>query len=281
MKRVLITGKASYIGESFENWLRKNAEGYQTDTIDLKDLSWREYDFSYYDAVFHVAGIAHRKEKKENKRLYYEVNRDLALETAKKAYKEGVKQFVYLSSMSVYGVETGIITDQTRMNPKTAYGRSKLQAEKLLKKLSDSQFKVVILRPPMVYGPGCKGNYPRLAKLIRLLPVFPDICNQRSMIYIDNLAAFVKSVIDSGDSGTFCPQNDTYASTSNLVRLIAEAHHKKVRFIKLLNPFIRLLDIHTVNSLFGSLVYDKSLSGDMKGYSLVSLEQSIVESEGV
>src|SRR5690606_7124221 len=115
--------------------------------------------------VIHVAGIAHVKETKENADLYYKVNRDLAFEVAKKAKNEGVKQFIFLSSMSVYGIETGIIKINTPTNPKTNYGRSKLEAEELISSIESDSFKVAILRPPMIYGKGCKGNYIRLANL--------------------------------------------------------------------------------------------------------------------
>lgn len=117
MKKILITGKNSYIGESVENWLLKEPDKYKVDTVDMKDGSWKEKDFSEYDVVFHVAGIAHIKETSDNQELYYKVNRDLAYETAQKAKQGGIKQFVFLSSMSVYGVETGVINKNTPVCP--------------------------------------------------------------------------------------------------------------------------------------------------------------------
>lgn len=160
MKRILITGANSYIGTSFEKWLSQWPDKYTVDTIDMIDGKWRKESFAGYDVVFHVAGIAHIRETKKNRDLYYKVNRDLAYETAKKAKAEGVNQFIFISSMSVYGVDNGVINKNTPLNPKSNYGKSKLQAEKLIKPLCDDNFKVAILRPPMVYGKGCKGNYP-------------------------------------------------------------------------------------------------------------------------
>ena len=116
MKKILITGANSYIGVSFENYMKQWADEYSVDTVDMIDGTWREKDFGGYDAVFQVAGIAHKKETKENFELYYKVNRDLAIETAKKAKKDGVKQFIFLSSMSVYGMDTGVITNETNGN---------------------------------------------------------------------------------------------------------------------------------------------------------------------
>jgi len=259
MKKILITGANSYIGTSFEKWLAKEPEKYAVDTVDMIGDSWKQKDFSGYDVVFHVAGIAHVKETKKNKELYYKVNRDLSYETARKAKKEGVKQFIFLSTMSVYGVEKGIIDENTPLKPKTNYGKSKLEAEKLIIPLSNDKFKVAILRPPMIYGKGCKGNYPRLAKLALKTPIFPNIDNKRSMLYIDNLCEFVKFIIDDCSSGIFFPQNEEYVCTSKMVKLIAEAHGKKIRMTKLFNPLIRLLKIGIVNKVFGDLVYDKNL----------------------
>jgi UDP-glucose 4-epimerase len=134
MKRILITGKNSYIGTSVEKWLLKEPEKYSVDTIDMLNESWREHDFSKYDVVFHVAGIAHIKETKNNRNLYFKINRDLAYETALKAKQDGVKQFIFLSSMSVYGIEKGIIDKNTSLNPKRIHsGFIRMILKKVLK----------------------------------------------------------------------------------------------------------------------------------------------------
>ena len=194
MKRVLITGANSYVGTNVEKWLAKYPDKYHVDTISVKGDAWREHDFSVYDVVFHVAGIAHVSSDPKMKALYYSVNRDLAIQTAEKAKAEGVKQFIFMSSIIVYGRQDsndGFIDRNTVPKPDNFYGDSKLQAEKGLQSMDSSEFKVVILRPPMIYGKDCKGNYPRLAKLARMLPVFPDYENRRSMLHIDNLCEFI------------------------------------------------------------------------------------------
>lgn len=276
MKRILITGANSYIGTSFEKWVAQWPDKYSVDTVDMKDGSWKEKDFSKYDVVFHVAGIAHIKETKENQDLYYKVNRDLAYETAKKAKADGVKQFVFLSSMSVYGIETGVISKDTPLKPNSAYGKSKVEAEGFISGLASDVFKVATLRPPMVYGKGCKGNYQRLAKLAVKTPIFPDIDNKRSMIYIDNLCEFVRLLIDDCGAGLYFPQNDEYVKTSEMVKLIAEAHGKKIRMTKLFNPLLRLLRVSTVNKVFGYLVYEQSMSDyGRANYRIRSLRDSI------
>ena len=167
------------------------------------------------------------------KELYYKVNRDLAIEIAKKAKREGVKQFIFMSSIIVYGSsgrigERKIIDKDTKPSPVDFYGDSKLQAEKGLRALESDIFKVVILRPPMIYGKGSKGNYPKLSKAARVLPIFPDIDNERSMLHIDNLCEFIKLMIDNEESGVFFPQNKEYVKTSEMVKLIADVQGRKV-----------------------------------------------------
>ena len=215
--------------------------------------------------------------KKRDKDLYFRVNRDLAYEVAKKAKKEGVSQFIFLSSMSVYGMDTGVITRETVPHPKSLYGKSKLEAEKLIEHLNDQTFKVAILRPPMVYGKGCKGNYPKLAKLAKITPLFPDIKNMRSMIFVDNLSYFLKVIIDDSQSGVFFPQNNEYVNTSELVELIAKYNNKKIKLTKLFNPIINSLKFNsTVKKIFGTLIYEKNISINLYEYvDFVDLKESV------
>ena len=266
MKKILITGANSYIGKSIEKWLERWMGEYFVETVDMVNGNWTNKDFSDFDVVLHVAGIAHVKETKENTELYYKVNRDLAYNVAQKSKGDGVKQFIFLSSMSVYGMETGIITKDTVPVPKNNYGKSKLQAEELIASLKSKSFKIAVIRPPMIYGKGCKGNYIRLEKFALKSPVFPNIENKRSMIYIDNLCEFVKLLIDDCSSGLFFPQDDVYVCTSEMVKCIAEIHGKKMWMTKLFNPALRILNIGMVSKVFGNLVYDKSMSEYSNGY---------------
>jgi len=289
VKRILITGANSYIGTSFENYLSQWPDEYQVDTVDMVDGSWREKSFAGYDAVFHVAGIAHSnvgKVSSEQKALYYKVNTELTIETAQKAKQDGVKQFVFMSSASVYGDSAPIgknkvITKDTVPQPANFYGDSKLQAEKGILPLNDGGFKVVILRPPMIYGKGCKGNYSVLSKLAKKLPLFPYVNNRRSMLYIDNFCEFVRLMIDNSESGIFLPQNKEYSNTSELVKLIGQAHGKKVRLIKGFTWALSIMSHFTglVNKAFGSFCYDKELSKYRNNYQLFSLEESIIKTE--
>lgn len=266
MKKVLITGKDSYIGTSFENWLKREPGRYAVDTADLRDPGWRERDFSVYDVVFHVAGIAHVSAKRNMEDLYYKINRDLAVETAEKSKMEGVKQFIFLSSIIVYGripeANDGVIKNDTIPHPTGAYGKSKLQAEERLQELGSDDFKMVILRPPMIYGNGSKGNYPKLSKLARSVPVFPDVDNMRSMLHIDNLCEFVKGMIEKEERGVFFPQNLEYVKTSEMVRLIAELHGRRIHMTHAFNFLIIPMakKSRLISKMFGNLAYHMSMS---------------------
>ncbi|MED3623921.1 NAD-dependent epimerase/dehydratase family protein [Neobacillus thermocopriae] len=275
MKKVLITGKNSYVGTRLMTWLGNFPDRYSIDSISLRDDSWKDKDFSGYDVVVHVAGIAHIKETKENAELYYRVNRDLAYEVAQKAKIECVKQFIFLSSMSVYGKECGVIDKSTPLKPKSNYGKSKLQAEELITTLEDPYFKVAILRPPMIYGKGCKGNYPRLANLAVKIPVFPLIENKRSMIFIDNLCEFIRLIIDDYCAGVFFPQNEDYVCTSEMVKIVAELHGTNIRLTKMFNPLLRILRVRTINKVFGDLIYDKQLDEFKNRYTIYDFKTSI------
>lgn len=290
MKKILITGANSYIGMSFEKYIKDNyPNDYVVDTVDMIDGSWREKSFAGYDSVFHVAGIAHTDNGKisaEKEKLYRSVNTDLTVETAKKAKADGVKQFIFMSSAIVYGDsapvgKSKIITRDTPVSPANCYGDSKVQAENGIRPLNDNNFKVVILRPPMIYGKGSKGNYPLLAKIAMKTPVFPMVKNTRSMLYIENLCEFVRLMVENDEQGTFWPQNAEYSNTSELVKMIAETHGKKVRLVKGFGWALKIMSKVTglVNKAFGSLSYDMGISEYKVEYRTNTLVDSIRKTE--
>ena len=264
MKKILITGKNSYVGKSLERWLEKYSDKYSIDCISLRDDSWKEKDFSKYDVVFHVAAVVHKKEKPEMESLYFKVNRDLTVMLAKKAKLAGVKQFIFMSTMSVYGEEGKIgqevvINRETSPNPKTYYGKSKIEAENQLKELVNETFKVIILRPPMIYGPNCPGNYMRLETLAKKIPVFPLIENKRSMLHVNKLSDVIKKIIDDEAKGLFLPQDDEYVNTSILVKNLAEQSGNRIFLSRFMGTIIKLVGkrIDLINKVFGNLVYEK------------------------
>lgn len=285
MKHILITGKGSYIGSNFKKYMEQYPEKYTVDELDMIDGSWKKHDFSKYDVVYHVAGLAHSTPDESQRAIYYKVNTELTYEVAKKAKDEGVKQFIFMSSIIVYGSgEIGkdrVITKDTPLSPDNFYGDSKKQAEIKIKPLEDELFKIVIVRPPMIYGPGSKGNYPLLAKFAKKTPVFPTLKNQRSMLYIGNLLEFIKLMIDNEERGIFLPQNEEYVCSCELIRYIAELSNHKILYIGIFNPVIKLMSKNQyVNKVFGNMVIDKALSRYKINYCKYTFAESIRITEG-
>lgn len=280
MKRILITGKGSYIGTHFRDELLKHPEKYEVEELEMRNDEWRNHDFSSYDVVYHVAGLAHSTPDESQRELYYRVNTELAYETAKKAKEEGVKQFIFMSSIIVYGSrkigEDRVITKETPLTPDNFYGDSKKQAEIKIRPLEDDNFKVVIVRPPMIYGPNSKGNYPLMSKFARKTPLFSTLKNQRSMLYLGNLIEFIRLMIDNEESGIYLPQNRDYVSSVEMIKEIAKIHNHTIWFTGIFNPFIKLFNKQTyINKVFGNLTIDKELSKYKEDYNKYSFEESI------
>lgn len=287
MTKVLITGSKSYIGTSFAKWLSRYGNAYATDRVSIRDSAWRNMSLSNYDAVLHTAALVHAKDRRPEK--FYAINRDLAIDVARKAKQEGVQHFLFLSTMAVYGIEKGHIMPHQVPNPKSHYAKSKYQAELALDSLSNENFTVSIIRPPMVYGPCCPGNYRQLADIARRARIFPDISNKRSMIYIDNLCEFLRIAITKKVGGTLFPQNSGYVNTSMLASLIAEASGKQMRLSKTMGSLVRALSEipGPLKKAFGSLTYDQSMSAipasgrnlDVSAYETVSFVDSVIATE--
>ncbi|MFW3496697.1 NAD-dependent epimerase/dehydratase family protein [Aerococcus viridans] len=262
MKYILITGKNSYIGTKVSEWLLQFNNEYIIDKISVRDNLWKKSDWSKYDVVFNVAGKAHQKETVENKNEYYDINRNLSISIAKKAKLDGVKHFIQLSTMSVFGVSEGIITRTTPEQPLSHYGISKLQADTEILKLRESSFKIAIIRPPMVYGSDSPGNYQKLSKFATKVRVFPKINNYRSMIHIDNLTECVRIIINKELEGFFYPQNSDYVNTFELVNQISKT--RKINLLVLPNflNWTKLVSfiVPQAKKVFGNLIYDKSMS---------------------
>ncbi|MFJ7637346.1 NAD-dependent epimerase/dehydratase family protein [Peribacillus sp. NPDC097225] len=280
MKRILITGLNSYVGNNLGKWLENYPDEYSVDFISLRDNEWKDRDFSGFDVVFHVAGIAHVSKNPKMEEMYYKINRDLTVEVAKRAKSVGVKQFVFMSSIIVYGNSSnnnGVIDRYTIPKPIDFYGRSKLQAEDGIKALATDAFKVAIIRPPMIYGKNSKGNFPKLAKVALKTPLFPELDNRRSMLHVDNLCEFIRVIVKNEEGGTFFPQNKKYVKTSEMVKLIAEVNEKNLRLTKIFNPVLKFLitKSNLINKVFGNLIYDQSISRYKEDYQIRSLRESI------
>ena len=277
--KILVVGAKGYIGESFAEYVLRRAKSGGSIIVDVVDSykGWKNKSFEGYDSVIFAAGIAHRKQNLSNLRLYFAVNRNLAVAVAKKAKSAKVPQFVYLSSMAVYGKKEGEISEDTKAIPRhnDYYGLSKLQAENRLQKLEDAGFTIAIIRPPMVYGANCPGKFVQLIKLAKFLPIVPDSQNKRSILYIDNLSEFLCMVAQNRTSGIFCPQNGEYASTATLIRLLRRRMGKKTVIIPGTGWILGLLMAFCppVKTAFGSLYYSTAPSIP---YKAIGLEQSIL-----
>lgn len=299
-KRVLITGAGSYIGQSFIDYAKKYyPENFEIDELDMMGDAWRECDFSNYDIVYHVAGIAHAdvgKVSEDTKEKYYAVNTDLTIEVAQKAKAEKVKEFIFMSSMIVYGESAPYgkkkeIDEHTVPAPANFYGDSKLQADVAVRELADDSFKVIVLRPPMIYGRGSKGNYPVLAKLAKKLPVFPDVDNERSMLYIENLCEFLCQVMlvreIKQNATVLIPQNAEWTNTSAMVEEIAKVNGKTIVTMKILKPAVAIGSMipgkigGMTNKAFGNNCYDRNVSSyNGVNYQLTPFKVSIMQTEG-
>ena len=239
MKKVLITGANSFLGNNTKEYLEKT-KCYQVDILDMLDRSWVDTDFSKYDVVFNVCAIVHRPDEKDEN-LYFAVNRDLAFKIAEKAKSEGVKQFIQTSTNGVFGIDVGEMSLDKGFHPRTPYEKSKLEADDLIESLRDEKFKVCIIRPPLIYGKGCKGNFPKLEKFALKFPVFPSYRNKKDFIYVLNMADFVKYAIDNYVDGICYPRDENVASVSDFVFNIAKFNNKKIRLWSIFNPFVKLL----------------------------------------
>ena len=257
MHNVLILGANSYIGSSLAAWLRRSPADFSVEIISQRDDGWKSMDFGRFDAVVDCVGVAHRKESEAPAGTYTRINAELAFETAKKAKDAGVRQFIFLSSMSVFGALEGTLDAKSTPAPKTRYGKSKLRAEELLSTLADERFRVAVLRPPMVYGDGCKGNYRALVRLAEKLPVVPTYQNRRSMISIENLCRTIQNCIEKESRGLFVPQDPAYHCTCDMIFEIARGMGRTPKRSALLNPFAGLAKACTTagKKAFGDLIY--------------------------
>lgn len=266
--RVLITGKGSYIGEHIKSHLE--SFGYNVDEVDTINDQWKKTDFAQYDSIVHVAAIVHNDAKDASEELFKKVNTDLPVSIAKTAKENGVKQFVFMSTMGVFGKgkslrkEENVVTKDTVPNAVGGYGGSKLEAEKKLKDLESDTFRVAIVRPPNVYGPNCKGNYISLFKKLALnlfiCPYAYDDIKQ-SMLFVDNLSELIRLIVEKSADGVYMPQDDLIPNTVEIIRIIRRIYGKKTHYSKLLGFFVKAFHkLPLINKIYGGIQYEESLS---------------------
>jgi len=278
--RILVTGKSSFIGNCFAEHVRGIGEEYDAELVSVRGDFWKSMDLSEYDCIVHAAGIAHVGYKDDMAAEYMAVNRDLTLDIARKARESGVKQFIFLSSIIIYGAaadagRTRIITAGTIPSPENAYGQSKLEAEEGLRKLERDDFRVAILRLPMVYGNGSRGNFALISKYAGYLPLFPSIGGERSAIYVENLAEFIRITADRGASGTFYPTDEKPVTTPELLKAVRCARGRKTCTLRIFDPFVRLIGRTGIaRRVFGGLRYSDELTASDWDYRIYDLDSA-------
>lgn len=275
MKKILITGANSYIGDNIKKYLEAT-NNYSVDILDMLSDEWKKSDFSIYQVVINVCAIVHRFDNPDES-LYFKVNRDLAFEIAKKAKESKVKQFIQFSTVGVYGIELGEMNSRMGFNPKSPYERSKYEADLLLEELKDESFKVCVIRPPMIYGNGCRGNFPKLVNFALKTPVFPSRKNKRDMIYIDNLSDFVLYAVDNELNEVCYPRDNETICVSSMIKEIASLNGKKVRLWWIFNPFVALLYrfSHSMRSVFGDNYCTDEVCKNSKWVAPVSVSDAL------
>lgn len=258
--KILVTGSNGYLGNSFINQYKNK---YKFENFSLLTQKLEDINFDSVDIVLHCAALVHQKIEHSYEK-YHEINVEYPLKLAKLAKENGVKQFVFISTIAVYGEDEEKLDENTICNPITPYGKSKLEAEKELLKLSDDSFVVSIVRAPMVYGKDAPGNIDSLIKLVKKLPIIPlgGIENKRSFISIQNLCHMIDEVIIQQKAGIFLASDDEPLSTLKLIKLIAKNLDKKIYLIKI--PFfeslLKILKPSFHKRLYGSLEIDNTIT---------------------
>lgn len=267
MKELLVTGASGFVGSRFCSQYK---DKYSICTISLQKSVVADIDFEKVDTVLHLAGIAHRMEKTPDE-LYHKINHKLSYELALKAKEAGVKHFIYMSTIKVYGDHMELVAPDVPCEPDDAYGESKLLGENAIQSLSSDKFIVSIIRPPLIYGPGVKGNMKKLIELTgkrKVLP-FGRIDNQRSLVGIDNLLALIELILKNRPSGVFLVQDAQPLSTSQLIELIGEAQGRSLKLISIpgiVRSLLKVLKPGIHKRLFGSLLVDDSQTRSELGF---------------
>lgn len=285
MKKVILVGIGGYIGGKFTEYINNNYPDWQVDAVDSMNRKWAETDFTGYDAVYNVSGLAHANARQGTEEQYYSVNGQLPIDVAAKAKAEGVPLFIQMSSMVVYGDMSGLgeekkIFENTEPEESSIYGKSKMMAERGLHKFVDENFHVAIVRPPLIYSEFARDNFPRLVNFAKKSPIFPNLKNQQSMVYVDNLCELIHLIIENNKGGIYYPQQECYIETSKMVCDIADAVGNRMWQTKIFNPFLKFFSkwekLAFIHKAFGSITYDMSISNHFEGkYRVVSYEESI------
>lgn len=278
-KTVMVTGASGFVGSNF---IKKYKDEFNIIPVCLIEKTPEELNYEGVDCILHLAALVHQM-KGAPEEKYFEVNTELTRRLAVEAKKNGVKHFVFYSTVKVYGYDGDlynhdfILTTESECNPKDPYGRSKYKAEKVLEELQNEKIQIAIIRPPMVYGAGVKGNMLNLIKLVDKLPVLPFDYNEnkRSIVYIDNLLEETRNIIEKKHVGLFIPQDEKPVSIKEIVDGIAKSIGKKRIIIKIPDFIYKFLCGQKKNimvRLYGSLQFELLEKQDK-----ISMEEGLKE----
>lgn len=225
-RKVIITGSTGFVGSKLGPEL--TASGHKVHALDLRTFPTK---LAKADLVIHLAAIAHRPDTDKDDSAYFRVNRDLALSVARAAAKSGVGHMIHFSTSKVSG---GPHEDDPT-TAEDAYSRSKAEAEAGLREIhEETGMHITCLRPPVIYGPGVKGNIRRLFEKVADRRPLPSgaLHARRSVLGIDNLVSAVQTVMEHPDGfKAYHVADERPVSTAELVEFAAEAMGVKVRHV--------------------------------------------------
>lgn len=281
-KKVLITGANGYVGNKLSRYLL--SQSYDVKTLSVRNDDWKNEDFSQYDAIIHLAALVHNNEPGADMKRYMDVNYKLTKLLADKAKQQQVPQFIFFSTMAVFGLDGKLgspekIDNNTILDPKTEYGISKLKADEYLLSIEDDNFVVSIVRPPMIYGEDSPGNFKKLKKYAEHIPFYLNIDNERSAINIDNLVLYVGELIKHKQTGIHYPYDNESFKTNEVIKEIRNYNNKNSYAIvvpKFLLPLLSKLSVF--NKLYGNLTYDNMFNDKETSGKFVGLKDSIRKS---
>ncbi|WP_339880422.1 SDR family oxidoreductase [Pseudidiomarina gelatinasegens] len=249
---ILLTGATGFVGGALLNSLSghrvtcfgrsvPNSKKAAFVYADFNNYDAAALSFANFDAVVHSAARAHvmNDDAYDTVELYRQINTRGTLNLAEAAAAQGVKRFIFISSIKVNGESTDVnerFSVYSKVNPTDPYGLSKHEAEIGLRKIAaETKMEVVIIRPPLVYGRGVKGNFASMMNLAkRNLPLpLGRINNKRSLVAIDNLVDLIVTCIDHPNAAneTFLVSDDLDVSTTELFELMTKGVGKKPRLL--------------------------------------------------
>ncbi len=249
--KIIITGASGFVGKNLSSYLL--SKGHVVSHLSLRDPQWRVIIPSEGEALVHLAGKAHDTSNTSKEEEYYQVNRDLTIDLFHRFLQSDIRDFYYFSSVkAVADSVNGPLGEEINGDPRTAYGKSKFEAEQyLLTQDLPLAKRLFIIRPCMIHGPGNKGNLNLLYNVVKKGLPWPlaSFENERSFLSIDNLNYLIEKMILASDlqSGIYNFADDATLSTNELIKVIAAVVETKDRLwhipVAIIQAGVKLGDI--------------------------------------